>query len=268
MGDPSPNTIISARGVSKKFASELGTNLRYCLQDICSDFLGLKINSQNLRKKEFFAVDNIDLDINAGDIIGVLGPNGSGKTTLMRMLSGIYRLDKGTIQHKNDIKITPIFALNHGIQPLFTGYENIVIKGAIMGMSKEEIEAKKDWIIEFSGIEHYLHAPAGSFSAGMRARLSYAVAMATDPDVFIIDEALAVGDIAFRKKCFDNLTRFVNQKNKAVIYVTQFAEKLENLGNRGIILKEGKIIFDSPDIQKVTKTYQTLMKTLKTNPTQ
>jgi len=250
---PEPKIILSVRNLYKKFTKDIRYNMYYGIQDMLID---PKRNFMNLRKKEFWALHNINLDLYEGEILGVVGANGSGKTSLMRVISGIYPVDKGQLLGRPNQKITSVFALKAGMQPLFTGRENIHIKGAIFGMSKEEIEEKMSFIEEFSELGDKLDVPFGNYSSGMSARLAYAIAIATEPDVFIVDEALAVGDSVFKAKCFDHLKGYVKQPGKGVLFVSNNIRKLLKVSTRVLVMDEGKIIHESDgDIRKTLTFY-------------
>jgi lipopolysaccharide transport system ATP-binding protein len=209
----------------------------------------------NLRPKEFWALQDINVDLYEGEILGIVGANGSGKSSLMRIISGIYPVGVGRILGKPEHKITSIFALGVGMQSLFTGRENIYIKAAMYGMSKEEIDAKIPFIEEFSELGDRLDNPFGNYSSGMRARLSYSIALATDPNIFIIDEALAVGDSVFKAKCFDNLKEFVEKPDRAVLFVSNNVRKILKIADRVVILDQSKLIRESTDLKDALNFY-------------
>ncbi len=208
-----------------------------------------------LRKHEFWAIQDLNLQVTEGEILAVVGANGSGKTTSMRLIAGIYPADHGTITFNDVKKITPIFALNAGMQPLFTGRENILIKGAMLGMSKKQLEDKMDFIVDFFEYKEFLDMPFGNYSSGMKARLAYSVAIATEPDLFIIDEALAVGDSLFKAKCYDNLKTYVKRPNKAVIFVSNNIKKVLEVATRVVVIDKGVSIYDSKNIYEALTFY-------------
>lgn len=249
--------LISVRELSKKFSRDIKYNMYYGLLDVLGNQKERIGATQRpaLRKHEFWALDNISLDLYPGEILSVVGANGSGKTTLMRLLSNVYPRDFGRIEGREGLKITAVFALNAGMQPLYSGRENIYIKGAMFGMSQREIDAQMDFITEFSELDDRLDSPFGNYSSGMKARLSYAIALATQPDVFIIDEALAVGDSAFKAKCFTNLRQFVTQPDKAVIFVSNHINKVMKIATRTLVMREGKLIYNSSDIKDALEFY-------------
>ena len=236
--------LIEVEEVSKKFCTRLKRSLYYGITDVTRQTFGMS-PSTALRPEEFWAVDKISFNVKPGEIIAVIGGNGSGKTTLMRIISGIYKPTSGKVKNKEALKITPIFALNVGLRNEFTGMENIKLKAAIFGMSESELKRKLDYIIDFSELEYALNTPVGNYSSGMRARLSYSVAIATEPDLFIIDEALAVGDSLFKAKCYEHLEGYVKEKERAVLYVTNRIRKVMALANRVLIMKRGKLLLNS-----------------------
>ncbi|PHI20313.1 hypothetical protein CEQ90_09000 [Lewinellaceae bacterium SD302] len=249
--------LISVRGLSKKFSRDIKYNMYYGLLDVVSGRKAANSSPERpaLRKHEFWALDNIDLDLYSGEILSVVGANGSGKTTLMRLLSNVYPRDHGTIMGREGLRITAVFALNAGMQSLYTGRENIYIKGAMYGMNKEEIDRQLEFIDDFSELGKRLDTPFGNYSSGMKARLSYAIALATEPDVFIIDEALAVGDSAFKAKCFDNLREFVTHPAKGVIFVSNHINKVMKIATRTLVMREGQLIYNSTDIKEALEFY-------------
>ncbi|MBV6655784.1 MAG: ABC transporter ATP-binding protein [Mameliella sp.] len=238
--------LIEVEEVSKKFCTRLKRSLYYGITDVTRQTFGMS-PSTALRPEEFWAVDKISFNVKPGEIIAVIGGNGSGKTTLMRIISGIYKPTSGKVKNKEALKITPIFALNVGLRNEFTGMENIKLKAAIFGMSESELQRKLDYIIDFSELEYALNTPVGNYSSGMRARLSYSVAIATEPDLFIIDEALAVGDSLFKAKCYEHLEGYVKEKERAVLYVTNRIRKVMALANRVLIMKRGKLLLNSSE---------------------
>ncbi|MEO1261257.1 MAG: ABC transporter ATP-binding protein [Bacteroidota bacterium] len=220
-----------------------------------SDLWRSRKENIQLRKKEFWGLFNVSFDLFAGDILGVVGANGSGKTTLMRIITGIYYPDAGVVYKSANKKITAIFVLGVGLRPLFTGKENIYIEAAMYGMTKKEVENKMDFIVEFSELQGQLDRPLGNYSSGMRARLAYAVALSTEPDIFIVDEALAVGDAIFQAKCFEHLKKYVQQPGKAVLFVSNHIRKVLKVANRVLVMDDGQIIHESTDVKGALSFY-------------
>ena len=247
--------LLSAEHLYKKFSKDLKSSLYYGMLDVVGSLVNRSKPELRLRKHEFWAVQDLSLQVKEGEILAVIGANGSGKTTLMRLIANIYPIDYGQVILNGDYKITPIFALSAGMQPLFTGRENIFIKGAMLGMSKAQIMEKMDFIIDFFERKDFLDTPFGNYSSGMKARLAYSVAIATDPDLFIIDEALAVGDSEFKAKCYDHLKEYVKQSNKAVLFVSNSMKKVLEVATRVVVIDNGVIIFNSENIYEALTFY-------------
>lgn len=237
--------LLHIEHVSKKFCKNLKWSMLHGTMDMARVGLGLSLNHAKLRNYEFWALDDVNLTLDKGQILCILGSNGSGKTTLMRLISGIYPVDKGRITINGSL--SSMFALKSGMHPHFTGRENIFIKGSMYGMSHSEIQRKMDWIIDFSELADFIDSPFGSYSSGMRARLGYAVAVATEPDLLIIDEGLAVGDAAFRTKCFKNL-KSISHKT-GIIFITHNIKRVTRIATDVIVLDRGKIIRETNDVE-------------------
>jgi lipopolysaccharide transport system ATP-binding protein len=184
--------IVSVENISKKFCRDLKKSLWYGVRDIVAEALVSKKARAELRKQEFWAVTNSSFELRRGETLGLIGPNGAGKTTLLKMINGLLKPDNGKITVRG--RVGALIQLGAGFHPLLTGRENIYISGAILGMSKREIDRKLDDIIEFSGIEEFIDAPVRNYSSGMFVRLGFSVAVHVDPDLLLIDEVLAVGD--------------------------------------------------------------------------
>jgi lipopolysaccharide transport system ATP-binding protein len=253
MREEEKNIMLKCEGLGKKFCRDLHQSMLYGAKDMLTpNFLQTKSRSI-LRAGEFWAVEDADIELYKGDILGIIGVNGSGKTTLMRMLSGIYPPDKGRILLFGDYRISPIFALASGMNPHFSGRENVYMKGAMYGMSRAEISRKMDFIIDFSELEAFMDSPLGNYSNGMRARLAYATALATNPDIFIIDEALAVGDPPFKAKCFANLREIAPQKG--IIVVSNNVRKVLKVANRMAILDKARIVFETQQPEEAKEVF-------------
>jgi lipopolysaccharide transport system ATP-binding protein len=253
--DEEKKVLVSVEHIYKKFSRDLKLGLYYGFVDIVKSLFNRKSSNLKLRSHEFWAIKDLDIKVGEGEILAILGANGSGKTTLMRLIAGIYPIDHGQIVYNNIKNITPIFALNAGMEPLFTGRENIYIKGAMLGMTKAQISEKMDFITDFFEHEEFLDTPFGNYSSGMKARLAYSISIATEPDLFIIDEALAVGDSLFKAKCYDHLKEYVKQPNKAVIFVSNNIKKVLEVATRVIVIEKGVKIYNSKNINKALTFY-------------
>ncbi len=175
----------------------------YGLGDVTRNAFGIRSRSEVLRPEEFWAVDDVSLEIERGETVGLIGPNGSGKTTLLRMLNGIFWPDRGEIQVRG--RVGALIAVGAGFHPLLTGRENIYINAAILGMSRSDVDRNFDAIVEFADIGDFLDTPVKHYSSGMYVRLGFAVAAYSEPDIMLVDEVLAVGDRGFQVKCFKRM---------------------------------------------------------------
>jgi homopolymeric O-antigen transport system ATP-binding protein len=243
--------LLSVKDVSKKFCKNIKWSMVHGSVDLMKSTVGLRSRQGKLRKQEFWALRNISFDLAKGKALGILGRNGSGKTTLMRLVSGIYPFETGEIMING--KITTVFALKSGMVPVFSGRENIYYKAAMYGMGKTEIDHKLHEIIDYSGLEKFIDAPLGTYSSGMRARLGFAIAMSTQPDIFIIDEALAVGDAEFKAKCIADIRKLA--RSKAVILISHSLYQIESVATDIMVIEQGEKIFESNDVESGIRYY-------------
>jgi len=196
-------TVISVENVSKKYCKSLKKSMYYGAMDIGRNMLGLTSKPGRLRKGEFWALNDISFEVKRGETLGIIGPNGAGKTTLLKMLNGIFWPDRGKITVRG--RVGALIELGAGFHPLLTGRENIYINGAILGMTKKEVDEKFDDIVKFAEIGDFIDSPVKHYSSGMYVRLGFAIAAHSQADILLIDEVLAVGDVGFQNKCFNKI---------------------------------------------------------------
>lgn len=199
-----------------------------------------------------YALKDIDLEIKKGDIVGVIGKNGAGKSTLLKILSRVTTPTTGTIDLYG--RVASLLEVGTGFHPDLTGRENIFLNGAIMGMTKQEIKAKFDEIVDFAGVGKYIDTPVKRYSSGMYVRLAFAVAAHLDPEILIVDEVLAVGDADFQKKAIGKMQDVSNQEGRTVLYVSHNMAAVKDLCNKGILLKSGQIEYNGT-IETAINTY-------------
>jgi len=204
--------------------------------------------------RDFWALDNINFDIKKGEAFGIIGKNGSGKSTMLQILAGIIKATSGEVIVKG--KIAALLELGSGFNPENTGYENIYMNAAILGVTKNEIEQKMDEIIEFADIGDFINQPVKTYSSGMYVRLAFAVAINVNADIILIDEALAVGDLFFRQKCYAKLNR-LKEEGKTIILVTHGMGEVEQFCDRALLLHKGKQV-DIGRSQEMVKKYYLL----------
>ncbi len=199
-----------------------------------------------------FTLSNFNLRVARGEVVGLIGRNGSGKSTALRLIGGIYRPTSGTIETHG--RVAGVFELGAGFSQDLTGMENIALKGVIMGLTSAQIAAHRDAILEFAELGDFINTPIKYYSSGMVARLAFAIAFCVKPDILLLDEVLAVGDEAFRKKCVRRLQEFSSCGGTMVI-ASHAAGMLKNLCSRGIWLDKGEIHMEG-GIKDVLDAYQ------------
>lgn len=227
------NIVVQFKNVTKKF---------YLQEDkTFKEFLPNLILGKSWAK-EFTALFDLTFDIQQGETVGIVGKNGAGKSTLLKLIAGVTIPTKGEIIING--KVAPLIELGAGFHHELTGYENILLNAAILGMHKKEIEAVIDEIIEFSELKEFINVPVKKYSSGMYVRLGFSIAIYTNADIFLIDEVLAVGDAAFQKKCLDKMSE-LKKNNKTIIFVSHNEQSVKNFCDRAILLRDGKILADS-----------------------
>jgi ABC-type polysaccharide/polyol phosphate transport system ATPase subunit len=201
--------------------------------------------------REFLAVDDLTLQVRRGEVVGIIGPNGAGKTTLLKMIAGLLPVEKGAIRVNG--RVTALLALGVGVHPEFTGRENIYYGGLLLGMSKQEVLAKTPSIIEFAELGEFIDRPFRTYSSGMRARLLFSISMSIDPDILIVDEALATGDAYFVQKCAARIQQLC-QSGATVLLVSHNVAQISQLCSRAVFMAGGRIV-DQGEPGKVLAAY-------------
>ncbi|MCX7628555.1 MAG: ABC transporter ATP-binding protein [Methylophilaceae bacterium] len=193
--------------------------------------------------REFTALDDVSFDIGKGETVGIIGRNGSGKSTLLQLICGILKPTAGTIQVNG--RVSALLELGAGFHPEFTGRENVYFQGAVMGLSRQEIDARFDDIAAFADIGEFMDQPVRTYSSGMFVRLAFAIATHVEPDILVIDEALAVGDMRFQKKSFDHLSRMLKHSGLTLILVSHELRQIQRMCRRAIYLDQGRCKLDA-----------------------
>ncbi|MFC7376325.1 ABC transporter ATP-binding protein [Brachybacterium sp. GCM10030267] len=196
----------------------------------------------------FLALDDVDLTVHAGETVGLIGFNGSGKSTLLKTISGVLFPDRGRVLLRG--RVAGLIEVGAGFHPDLSGRENVYLNGAILGMSREQIDAKFDDIVAFSEIEEFIDTDVKYYSSGMFLRLAFAVAVHTEPDIFLVDEILSVGDEPFQRKCLQRI-RELQQAGRTMIVVSHELEMLEKLCSRIVVLRKGEIVYDGDPTEAV-----------------
>ena len=205
----------------------------------------LKIGESNDRSTKgnsdyVWALQDINFEVNRGEVLGIIGKNGAGKSTLLKILSRVTSPTTGSIKTKG--RIASLLEVGTGFHPEMTGRENIYLNGAILGMTKKEIKSKINEIIDFSGCERYIDTPVKRYSSGMYVRLAFAVAAHLESDILIVDEVLSVGDAEFQKKCMGKMKDISKGEGRTVIFVSHNMSAIQNLCSKAILLKDGKFL--------------------------
>jgi lipopolysaccharide transport system ATP-binding protein len=213
----------------------------YGVKDIGRNMFGLSSHSGELRKNEFWAVDDVSFELKKGEAYGLIGSNGSGKTTLLKMINGIFWPDKGKITVRG--RVGALIELGAGFHPLLTGRENIYLNAAILGMTKEEVDDKLDEIVEFAEIGDFINAPVKFYSSGMFVRLGFSVAVHCEPDILLVDEVLAVGDRSFQIKCFKKMHELKKKEDMSIVLVSHNEYTMREYTQKCIVLNYGKVLF-------------------------
>lgn len=247
----SDDVLVRVENVSKKFCRDLKRSLWYGVKDLTSELLGTARDNGSLRREEFWAVKDVSFDLKRGECLGLIGHNGAGKSTLLKMLNGLIKPDQGTITIKG--RVGALIELGAGFNPILTGRENVYVNGQILGFTKQEIEEKFDDIVEFAEIPDFIDMPVQNYSSGMKVRLGFAIAAQMEPDVLIIDEVLAVGDVGFRTKCYNLIAKLI--KKCAVILVSHTMPQIARISSRVILMKNGIILHDTVDVSKGIEEY-------------
>ena len=222
--------IISIQNVVKKF------RIYHEKKNSLSEHL-LTLSKKDNRYEELVVIDNISFNVKKGEMVGLIGRNGSGKTTLLRLIANIFQPDSGTI--KVNGTIVPLLELGTGFQGDLTARDNIIQYGIILGFTKKEISKKVADILKFAELEKFADTKTRNFSSGMIARLAFSTAVQINPDILLVDEVLAVGDIPFQRKSFEKFLEL--KKSKTIVYVTHNVDSVKQLCDRGIFLDKGKI---------------------------
>lgn len=236
-------TVISFENVTKQFNKLSHKTFKEFIPAL---FKGEKT------KESFVALSDINFEIKKGETIGIIGPNGSGKSTILKMIAGVMSPTKGKVEVIGSI--SPLIELGAGFHPELTGKENIFLNGSILGLSQKEIIKKYESIVEFSELNEFIDQPVKHYSSGMYMRLAFSVAIHVNPEILIVDEILAVGDIAFQNKCFRKMEEFKKSKNITILFVSHSMEKIKRFCEKTIYIDHSKIV-DFGDTDKVCQKY-------------
>ncbi len=209
-------------------------------------------SSQRSNGKTFMALNGVDMTVKKGEALGIIGHNGAGKSTLLKLLSRVTAPTEGEICING--RIASMLEVGTGFNGEMTGRENVYMNGAILGMTKAEVDAKMEQIIEFSEVREFIDTPVKRYSSGMYVKLAFSVAAYLDSEIMIMGQVLAVGDMAFQKKCLDKMREAANQEGRTVLYVSHNMNTIRQLCDRCVVLDKGKVVFEG-DVDKAIGVY-------------
>lgn len=234
------DTMIKINNVSMRFnlGIEKGFSLKQAFVELF-EFKKRKERKEQIARNNFWALSDVDFEVKRGEVVGLVGTNGAGKSTLLKVVSGVYKPTKGSVQAYGNI--CPMIELGAGFDPELTAKENIFLNGAIMGYTKQFLMDSYDSIVDFSELHNFMEVPVKNYSSGMMARLAFSVATITDPEILIVDEILSVGDAAFQIKSEQKMLNMI-QGGTTVLYVSHSIESIRRLCTRVAWLDHGRLV--------------------------
>jgi lipopolysaccharide transport system ATP-binding protein len=251
------DTVLRASSVSKKFARSLKRSIWYALRDVTAEVGGGRRHTDILRTGEFWALKDISLTLSRGSALGLVGPNGSGKSTLLRLISGLIKPDVGELRIKGNV--APLIALGAGFSPILSGRENVFVNMAILGLSHRQICDQFDRVLEFAEIGDAIDAPVQTYSSGMAARLGFACAVHTAPDILLIDEVLSVGDMSFRSKCYRRLAE-LKRGGTSFVLVSHSSNAILSMCDTALYISAGREVCVGNPTDVMTRFERDLLK--------
>jgi len=242
--------VIEVNHLTKEY--RLGTikSLKQTLLNTGARLMGKPVPERRL----FKALDDISFSIEQGEVVGVIGHNGAGKSTLLKMLARISTPTSGSV--KVNGRIAPLIEVGAGFMPDFTGRENVYLNGSILGMSRREIDRKFDEIVDFAEMAEFIDTPVKRYSSGMQVKLAFAVATSIESEILIVDEVLAVGDLAFQRKCFDRMEDVIRRQGRTVLLVSHNIRQVERMCSRVMLMSHGTILQDGDPHATCDRFYQ------------
>jgi ABC-2 type transport system ATP-binding protein len=230
-------TVIRVADVSKRFVIRKEKSLKERI---------VNFGRSQKHKDDFWALRNVDFEIESGSTVGLIGANGSGKSTLLKLIGGILQPTEGTVSRRG--RLAALIELGAGFHPDLTGRENVYLNCSILGLSSEQTRKHFDSIVDFSGIEKFIDTQVKFYSSGMYVRLAFAVAVHVDPDVLLVDEVLAVGDEPFQRKCMDRIRTF-QAEGRTIVIVTHALDQVAEIADRAIVLEHGVVQADDTPLK-------------------
>jgi lipopolysaccharide transport system ATP-binding protein len=244
--------IVEVKDLSKKFCRDLRRSLWYGVQDIARELSGQVPPQTNLRKKEFWALKDITFRLKQGECLGLIGRNGAGKSTLLKLLHGLIKPNAGRIVIRGSVGA--LIELGAGFNPILTGRENIYINASLLGISKKQTNNIVDQIVTFAEIDEFIDTPVQSYSSGMQVRLGFAIAAHINPQLLLVDEVLAVGDMKFQRKCLQYMTNYLENKG-SIILVSHNMHLIQSICNECLLIDDGVIKFNGSVTDAINTYY-------------
>ncbi|MGK7890104.1 MAG: ABC transporter ATP-binding protein, partial [Leptolyngbyaceae cyanobacterium] len=231
--------LVKVEGVAKKYCKDLKRSLRYGLQELAGELFLRQNPPTDLRRSEFWALQDVNFELRRGEAFGIIGVNGSGKTTLLKIMQGLLKPTTGQVTMRG--RVGALISLGAGFQPLLTGRENIYVNASILRVPRRQVDQRLDDILAFADIGDFIDAPIKTYSSGMRGRLGFAIAThLIDPDILLLDEVLATGDWKFKDRCFRRMEEIVSS-GATVVFVSHLVPKVEKFCNRAMLLHKGVV---------------------------
>lgn len=244
--------LIEVKGLWKKYSGDLKKSFRYANQQLIRGAFGLAPPSGNLRSKEFWALQGVNFSLQRGEVLAVLGHNGAGKSTLLKCLTGNLHADRGSVSIQGELG--HIIEMSAGFSPRMTGRDNVAIRGRLMGKGGRVLENYVSAVEEFADIGEFFDSPVQFYSSGMKSRLGFAASSSFEPDILVLDEILAVGDLGFRMKCYSRIDEL--RRKCAVILVSHSMNQVSRMASTSIYLKKGVVCFQGSPQQAIELYHQ------------
>lgn len=244
-------TLLQVEGLWKKYSRDLNASVRYAARELLRNAVGAQAGDVALRDTEFWALREVDFTLRRGEVLAILGHNGAGKSTLLKCIAGKLRADRGRIVRRGELG--HLLEMSAGFVPSMTGRDNVTVRGRLMGKRGKELERYVAQVREFAEIDEFFDAPVQFYSSGMKSRLGFAASSVIEPDILIIDEVLAVGDLGFRLRCYERINELA--RKAAVLFVSHSIGQAARLCNRGLYLEKGRVLFDG-GVQQAISLYQ------------
>lgn len=241
---------IEVSHLTKEYRLGAMRSLGQTLRNTGSRLLGRTVDE----RPPFKALDDVNFNIEQGEVVGIIGHNGAGKSTLLKMLARISTPTRGSVAIHG--RVSPLIEVGAGFVPDFTGRENIYLNGSILGMPKKQIARKFDEIVDFAGMAEFIDTPVKRYSSGMQVKLAFAVATSVESEILIVDEVLAVGDLAFQRKCFDRMEDLIKRRGRTVLLVSHNIRQVERLCSRVLLMKRGKVVRDGESSEVCNLFYE------------